>query len=646
MADNVYLLETRLSVPQQTALEAVRSVAKQQGLTIFLVGGAVRDLISGSPVRDLDVVVQGNALKLRKELEKAGATYSGESAPQQALYMRFPSGVRMEVGSTLSVSFPKPGKPVYKPTTILDDLRRRDFTANAMALSLNEGSYGLLMDPLNGVADIENRELRLVSSYGFIEDPVRLSRAARFMARLGWQMDERTQARYQTAKQESYMAAIQPAERAYELEELFHEEEPLRVMRRLEDEGWLKELSPALGVAKANLAELTRLREAQMQLETRGVRADAAAANFPLLVAKVEPKEVEQLKKIFPRRGFVAEIDALESEAKDLGSQLLSKATALPSEAYKLIFRSHPATVLWAAHSSRSAALQARFKNFYNEWPLAFQKIPHLLLNEMRITADLPQYVELQEKLVFALMDGRLSTPEEMRAFLEPYSPPAPPPPISLRRPRAPRKEAKAPKSRKKQPEAAVGEDAPEETVIAATEAGGAMSETQPVVAQKGQKPQSSPSKVPAAAKADTSSKPDTSSNEEKKTKAVTEVPKAVALPAKASKLPDAVAASKGKAAPAKSLAKKTAPVKVTPKGAAKTPSKAVPAKSAKTTPAKKTPAKKTAAKSAKKAVPATSASRKPATKAAIVSKGTPAKVSKGTLIKKTSGKTAAAKRR
>ena len=85
---------------------------------------------------------------------------------------------------------------------MLDDLRRRDFTANAMALSLNEGSYGLLMDPLNGVADIENRELRLVSNYGFIEDPVRMIRAARFAARLGWQMEEKTRARYETGKEE------------------------------------------------------------------------------------------------------------------------------------------------------------------------------------------------------------------------------------------------------------------------------------------------------------------------------------------------------------------------------------------------------------------------------------------------------------
>src|SRR5215469_7801481 len=92
MADYIYLLESRLSAAQQRALQAVREIARAKGLTIFLVGGAVRDLTAGSPVRDLDVVVQGNALKLRKELEKAHATVSGENETMQALYLLFPGG--------------------------------------------------------------------------------------------------------------------------------------------------------------------------------------------------------------------------------------------------------------------------------------------------------------------------------------------------------------------------------------------------------------------------------------------------------------------------------------------------------------------------------------------------------------------------
>src|SRR5271155_6234635 len=151
MADYIYLLENRLSAAHRAALLNVRQVARTKGLTVFLVGGAVRDMTSGSPVRDLDVVVQGNALKLKKDIEKAHGVVTGEHEAGQSLYVRFPGGVRVEIASTLSVTYPKPGKPVVKPANILDDLRRRDFTANAMALSLTDGSYGFLMAPRNRV---------------------------------------------------------------------------------------------------------------------------------------------------------------------------------------------------------------------------------------------------------------------------------------------------------------------------------------------------------------------------------------------------------------------------------------------------------------------------------------------------------------
>ena len=443
MADYIYLLENRLSAAQKSAVAAVREVARATGHTLFLVGGAVRDLTSGSPVRDLDVVVQGNALKLRKDLELAGAVLHGSVDATQTLFLKFPGGVRMEVGSTLSVTYPKPGKPVYKAATILEDLRRRDFTANAMALSLNDGSYGLLMDPLNGVADIENRELRLVSNYGFIEDPVRMIRAARFAARLGWTLEEKTQGRYDTGKEEGYIGALQDFPRGYEAEEIVHEEDPLRVIRRLEAEGWMQILAPAWGSAKANVAELDKVRDAQTQLQMQGIYPDAAAVNFPLLTAKMNGKEVEALKKSFPRPGFVAEIDAMEAEAKEFSTLLGGKSAASPSAAFRLITSAHPEVVLYVVYATKSPALQAKFKSFFGDWPQIKQKIPYALMQEMRITPELPGYSELVEKLFFELMDGNLGTTEEMKAFLEPYSPPAPPPPVHLRRARAARKDAK-----------------------------------------------------------------------------------------------------------------------------------------------------------------------------------------------------------
>ena len=594
MADYIYLLENRLSKAQQSALEKVREVAGNKAFTTFLVGGAVRDLTSGSPVRDLDVAVQGNALKLKKDIEKSGGKISGESEATQALFVQFPGGVRVEIGSTLSVTYPKPGKPVYKPATILDDLRRRDFTANAMALSLNQGSYGLLMDPLNGVADIENRELRLVNPYGFIEDPVRMIRVARFMARLGWQMDERTRSRYETGKEENYIAAMPTGQRGYETEEIFLEEDPLRVLKRLEADGWIKHLNPLISSTKANVAELERLRDAQMQLHIQGIFAEASAANFPLLTAKMAPKEAAALKKSFARQGFADEIDALEAEGKAFGAQLSGKEAALPSQAWKLLHSARPEAVLWAAHHVKTAGVQNKLKAFYGDWPQAKQKIPYAQMQEMRITPDVPGYEELLDKLFFELMDNRLGTAEELKAFLEPYSPPAPPPPVHLRRARATRKDAKPAKSRKK---AAVAEgDVP-------LEGSAEGEETKAGTPEPGKKAVAAPAKATAkniATKPASAAKPAVAAKAAPAKKATPVGARKVTPPAK-------VAAKSKSAAPAKKAPAKKVVAKPAAKSAAKSVVKKVAAKPVvkKKAPVKKTPAKKVVAKvAAKKSAP------------------------------------------
>ena len=133
MPDYVYLLERRLSPAQRSALTLVRDAARTEGMTSFLTGGAVRDLTSGHPVRDFDVTVQGNALNLRQKLEAAGFIPWGSHAPSQTLFLRYPGGVRLEVSSARREIFAKPAHPTYEWTNILEDLRRRDFTVNAMA---------------------------------------------------------------------------------------------------------------------------------------------------------------------------------------------------------------------------------------------------------------------------------------------------------------------------------------------------------------------------------------------------------------------------------------------------------------------------------------------------------------------------------
>lgn len=643
MADYIYLLENRLSHAQQKAVGALRTIARESDATIFLTGGAVRDLTTGASVRDIDLTIQGDISRIRKGLAAAGFEIVGENAPAHQLFLTYSGGVRLELSSAVTVSWPKPGKPKYELGTLIDDLRSRDFTANAMAISLNEGSYGLLMDPLNGVADIENRELRLVSNYGFIEEPSRLIRAVRLMSRLGWQLEEKTRQRYETAKEEGYISALSAWNKGYELEEIFHEEDPVRVLRALEAEGWMEHLFPALQSAKANTASLSDLYTRQGELQMQGVLGHIAAIAFPLVTGKMSAGDVSSLKKLLARQGFVREIESLEARVKDFAAKFTAKEGAAPSAAWKLLHATEPNLVLATYFSSKSAPVQARLKTFLTESPNARQRIPYQLLTEMRITPDLPGYNELLDKLFFELMDGRLATPEEMKAFLEPYSPPAPPPPPNLRRARA-RKEPKA-RGKKKAAELDVeGSDFEGVPLSVAAEeelAGletGLTEEGDLTGPDRGPEPtEEEPIEkvAPLAAKG--------AAKDKKAAKVVAEKKAPATTPAKAA--PAAKPAATVKPAPP---AKKAVPVKAAAPVKAAVPAKKVaakpvaPAKKAPAKPAKQVvaakPTKHVAAKPAKKAVPVKKAPAKPVKKA-VAAKPAKAVAKKVVAVKKAPAK-------
>ena len=440
MPDYIYLLENRLSPPQRDAVRIVRDAARAESMTVFLTGGAVRDLTTGSPVRDLDFSVQGNALNLKKTMAEAGGTFWGEHLPSQTIFFSFPGSVRVEVSSTRREEYPKPGKPEYIWDTILDDLRRRDFTANAMALSLNDMSFGLLMDPLNGVADIEQRILRLVSNYGFIESPVRMLRLARLQHRLQWTVDEKTQTRLQNAVDEGFMQQLSAYDKGYELEEIGHEENPLETLKFLEAQGWMKELFPAWTPASADLGGLEQMHEILTRLQMQGVYPDTSTAAMELLTARMQAKDLEALKKSFVRQGFVKDWARLAKDAEDFSKQLTAKESAAPSATWKLFQTANAAAVLWLGLTGKGSATQTKYKNFFTVWPESKQQLPAAMMQEMRITPELPRYAELVENYFYDLIDGKLKTDEDIRAFLEPYSPPAPPPTVNVRRGRAVKK--------------------------------------------------------------------------------------------------------------------------------------------------------------------------------------------------------------
>src|SRR5207248_2392982 len=279
MADYIYTMEIRLTPDQQRGVTLVQDIARAAGMNVYLTGGGVRDIISGFPIRDLDFSVQGNPLKLQKELERAGARIGGSDDDLKVLYLGLPGNVRAEISMARTERYEKVGKPpIVSPATIIEDLRRRDFTINAMALSLNPGSRGLLMDPFNGAADIEAKLLRVLHNYSFVEDPSRLIRATRFAARFHWPLEEKTQARFDSGRENNYIEYIPDKAIGYETEQLAYEDDPLHIVRVLEKEGWLKILSAHWTTAKVDTNGLSQLMKTRQQMNELGYQPDPASA--------------------------------------------------------------------------------------------------------------------------------------------------------------------------------------------------------------------------------------------------------------------------------------------------------------------------------------------------------------------------------
>ncbi len=430
MADYIYTMEIRLTPDQLKGVSLIQNIARAAGMNLYLTGGAIRDIISGFTIRDLDFTVQGNPLKLQKELERAGAKVVASEEEVRTLYLQLPGNVRAEISMARTEIYDKPGRPPeIGPATIHEDLRRRDFTVNAMALSLNEGSRGLLLDPFNGVADIEAKLIRILHNYSFLEDPSRLIRATRFATRFHWPLEERTQQRYNYAKEEKYIDHIARGAVGHEIAQLAHEDDPLNVVRTLEKEEWLKVLHPHWTSAKVDTAGLGQLMKTRQQMVDLGYAPDPSPAVMYFLTARLSDKDIGDLRRQIPRKDLVEAWRDIEDHAKELAKRLSGKEAATPSRTWTLLSNARQEMVLFLAVTARQQAVAQKIRNFFTKWRQVQQKIPLPEMTELLITPQLPAYPKIAHDVFMLLLDGKLRSRTETLKFLKPFAPPPPPPP-------------------------------------------------------------------------------------------------------------------------------------------------------------------------------------------------------------------------
>ena len=195
MSDYMFMLESHLNGDHNRVVNAVTELANEANVNLYLAGGAVRDMLGGFAIRDLDFTIETPAPKFaQKVADHLGGQVQYEDPHHRFTELALPGGVTAQIAISREEHYAKPGgKPrITSPAPIWADLKRRDFTVDGIALGLNRGSRGQLRDPNNGIADLQSKELRASYTGIFSDDPARMLRMIRLKHRLGFTIDERT----------------------------------------------------------------------------------------------------------------------------------------------------------------------------------------------------------------------------------------------------------------------------------------------------------------------------------------------------------------------------------------------------------------------------------------------------------------------
>ena len=240
-------LEQSLSAQQLKSLRVVAEEAATRQMPLYLVGGFVRDLLLHIPATDFDLVVEGDAIALAKAL-------AAQSGGRMTAHVRFGTaqwfqpdshGHALDFSSTRSETYKQPGAlPTVKPGLLADDLARRDFTINTLALRIDGKHWGELHDELGGLADLESGLVRALHPQSFLDDPTRLFRAVRYEQRYGFQMAPETLTLIPPARQ--LVGSLSAERLRHELDLILEEERVVAMLSRLAELDLLQPVHPAL----------------------------------------------------------------------------------------------------------------------------------------------------------------------------------------------------------------------------------------------------------------------------------------------------------------------------------------------------------------------------------------------------------------
>lgn len=231
-AELIEKMDKHMSEEVSQLLKDIGETASRIHTPAYLIGGIVRDILLDKPNYDIDIVAEGNGIELANSMME---THGGEVVEHESFgtaTWNTPSGLSIDMVSSRLEYYEQPAAlPEVEISILEDDLQRRDFTINAMAIRLNTEAFGELIDPFGGQEDLRQKKIKILHNISFIEDPTRIFRAVRFEERFGFSMDEQTEKL--ALESIDKVIHLSPQRINEEMIRLFTEGRPQEVIRRL-----------------------------------------------------------------------------------------------------------------------------------------------------------------------------------------------------------------------------------------------------------------------------------------------------------------------------------------------------------------------------------------------------------------------------
>jgi len=419
-------LRRALPEPVWQLLQSAAAAATQRGYGLYVVGGFVRDLLLHQPNLDLDLVVEGDAARLAQALSEAygGSVRShrrfgtakwllSEVWRQRGLTAVNGLPEHIDFASARTEFYEHPSSlPVVERSSIKQDLHRRDFTINTLAVCLNAERLGEVLDFFGGLKDLNLGLIRVLHNLSFVEDPTRILRALRLEARLGFRIEPRTA---NLIKDAVVLLRRTSGERlAHELVLILEEEAPEKVLARLRDFGALEQLGPGLHFDE-DIAEA--MRQARAQADAWPLpRHDLPQVYLCLLAWRADKDELADLvTRLHLPRDLAGPLRDLVPLRGTLSA--LATPDLLPSQAYERLHNYGPASLLAAFAISKEEAVRSRLLSYQREWSHVKPLIGGAFLRSLGLKPG-PIYREILENLRRAKLDGQALDEEGEKALV------------------------------------------------------------------------------------------------------------------------------------------------------------------------------------------------------------------------------------